>query len=105
MTIETHAAGTEIIRQGAPGDKLYVVRSGRVDVRIAEGQLVRTVATLRDGDIFGEAALLTDHPRNATIVAREPLEVYVLGKTDFHEVVARVPSLKEQLLKVLFQRQ
>jgi putative ABC transport system ATP-binding protein len=105
MTIETHAAGTEIIRQGAPGDKLYVVRSGSVDVRIAEGQLVRTVATLRDGDIFGEAALLTDHPRNATIVAREPLEVYVLGKTDFHEVVARVPSLKEQLLKVLFQRQ
>jgi putative ABC transport system ATP-binding protein len=104
MTLETHAAGTEIVRQGDPGDKFYVIRSGSVDVRVAEPQTVRTVATLGEGDIFGETALLTDQPRNATVVAREPVEVYVLGKTDFRGVVDEVPSFKEQLLKVYFQR-
>ena len=105
MKIETHAAGTEIVRQGEPGDKFYVIRSGSVDVRIAEHHTVRTVATLSDGDMFGETALLTDQLRNATIVARERLEVYVLGKTDFRSVVAGAPSFKQQLLKVLSQRQ
>jgi putative ABC transport system ATP-binding protein len=105
MTIETHAAGTEIVRQGDPGDKFYVIRKGSVDVRVAERGMVRTLATLREGDIFGETALLIDQPRNATIVACEPIEVYVLGKSDFRSVVAGAPSFKEQLLKVLFQRQ
>jgi putative ABC transport system ATP-binding protein len=105
MTVETYAAGAEVVRQGDPGDKFYVIRTGSVDVRIAEGDLGRTVATLNEGDVFGEAALLTDQPRNATVVAREPLEVYVLGKTDFRSVVDGLPSFREQILKVLFHRQ
>jgi putative ABC transport system ATP-binding protein len=105
MRIETYAAGTEVVRQEEPGDKFYVIRTGSVDVRVNEGDMVRTVATLRDGEMFGETALLTDQPRNATIVAREPLELYALGKTDFRAVVDGVPSFKEQLLKALFQRQ
>jgi putative ABC transport system ATP-binding protein len=105
MTIETYAPGADVVRQGDAGGKFYVIRKGSVDVRVAEPDAARTVATLTDGDIFGETALLTDQPRNATVVAREPLELYVLGKTDFQGVVGRVPSFKEQLLKVLFQRQ
>jgi putative ABC transport system ATP-binding protein len=106
MTIEKHPAGAEIVREGETGDKFYVIRSGSVDVRVGEAPTApRTVATLGEGDIFGETALLTDQPRNATVVAREPVEVYVLGKSDFRSVVAGVPSFKEQLLKVLFQRQ
>jgi len=100
MTIETHAAGTEVVRQGDPGDKFYVIRSGSADVRVVERDVVRTVATLKDGDTFGETALLTDQPRSATVVAREPLEVFVLGKTDFPGGVAGVSSFKEHLLKL-----
>jgi putative ABC transport system ATP-binding protein len=99
MTFETRGAGTDIVRQGDPGDKFYVIRRGSVDVRVAGRDMVRTVARLGDSDVFGGTALLTDLPHDATIVAREPLELYVLGKTDFRGVVARVPSFKEHLLK------
>ncbi len=63
------------------------------------------LATLDEGDFFGEAALLTGEPRNATVVATEDVELYVLGKDDFQAVIEASASFKEQLLKVLFERQ
>jgi CRP-like cAMP-binding protein len=60
---------------------------------------------LGPGCCFGEHALITDEPRNATVVAREDLEVYTLGKEDFRNAVATSPSFREQLYKIIFQRQ
>ena len=63
------------------------------------------LATLEEGDFFGEAALLSGEPRNATVVAVDETELYVLGKADFQAVMDSSASFKEQLLKVLFERQ
>jgi putative ABC transport system ATP-binding protein len=63
------------------------------------------LATLEEGDFFGEAALLSGEPRNATVVAVDETELYVLGKADFQAVMEASASFKEQLLKVLFERQ
>jgi putative ABC transport system ATP-binding protein len=102
MTRERHAAGSVLMRKGEIGDKFYLIASGSVDVVIEEGTKVRL---LGPGQFFGEMALLTGQPRTATIVAREELDVYVLGKADFRSVLEASAPFKEQVLKVIFQRQ
>lgn len=105
MVAETHPAGAVIVRQGDPGDKFYVIRSGSVDVIVDENGKRRTVATLGRGDFFGEAALLTGAPRNATVVAKEDVEVYTLGKQEFQAVLRASASFEEEIRKALFERQ
>jgi putative ABC transport system ATP-binding protein len=105
MTSEQHAANTVVIRQGDPGDKFYLLRRGTVDVVAQVGSQTITKATLREGDFFGEAALLTGAPRNASVITREDTILYALGKDDFRAVLAASASLEEELRKALFDRQ
>ncbi|HXT60827.1 MAG TPA: ATP-binding cassette domain-containing protein [Pirellulales bacterium] len=105
MALEQHAAGSTVIRKGDPGDKFYLIREGRAEVVAGDEAHPRRVATLGVGDFFGEAALLTGAPRNATVRALEDLELYALGKQDFDAVIEASASFKEELRKVLFERQ
>ncbi|MGO8749862.1 MAG: ATP-binding cassette domain-containing protein [Thermoguttaceae bacterium] len=105
MKIEKHAAGTAIVVQGDAGDKFYLIRKGSVDVkrRDAQGQ-TSLLAGLGEGAFFGEAALLTGEPRNATVLTREDTEVYTLGKDTFQGVIGASASFEEEIRKALFQR-
>ena len=105
MCAEQRAPGDVIMRQGDPGDKFYLIRRGEVMVVVDDGTQKRVVATLRDGDFFGEQALLTGEPRNATVTAIKTTLLYSLGKDDFRAAVAASASLREELQKVLFERQ
>jgi putative ABC transport system ATP-binding protein len=104
MILEKYPAGTIIMRQGDPGDKFYLIRAGAVDVIVDYETSPRTVATLGKGDFFGEAALLTGEPRNATVIAKEDVQLYTLGKEEFQAVVAASASFEEELRKALFER-
>lgn len=105
VELERFAVGEVVIRQGDPGDKLYVIRSGKAEVSTSKDGEVRQVATLEAGDFFGEAALISGEPRNATVRAAEPLEVYTLGKDDFRRVIDASPTFRDELRRVLFARQ
>jgi putative ABC transport system ATP-binding protein len=106
MTRESFPPQTQIIKQGEPGDKFYLISRGAVDVIIQrDSEEAKTVARLGVGDFFGERALMTDEPRNATVVTREDTGVYSLTKADFKAAMAEHGTLKEQLLKTYFQRQ
>jgi putative ABC transport system ATP-binding protein len=105
MTREEHAPGATIVRQGEAGDRFYVVASGEVEVSVQDlAEPPRIVATAAAGGFFGEASLLTGQPRNATVTARSPVELYSLSKPFFRSALDRSPTFREQLLKVLFQR-
>lgn len=80
----TVAPGEEVVRQGEPGDAFYAIRSGRADV-VRDG---RVVDTSGPGEHFGETALLTDAPRNATVVAHTPMRVFRLSREGFDELLA-----------------
>jgi CRP-like cAMP-binding protein len=62
------------------------------------------VATLGVGDFFGEAALITGEPRNATVVARDDVVLYELKKEDFMAALNASASFNEQLRDVFFKR-
>lgn len=82
-------AGEEIIRQGDAGDYFYIVRDGRCEVtRTSKGRAegIR-LAELGPGDGFGEEALISDNPRNATVRMTVDGTVMRLSKADFHELL------------------
>jgi putative ABC transport system ATP-binding protein len=105
MVRERHRAGSVVFRQGDPGDRFYVIGRGACDILHEEGAESRLIRTLSPGDFFGEVALLTDQPRTATVVARENTVLYWLDQRDFKAVLESSASLKDQVLRVLFQRQ
>jgi CRP-like cAMP-binding protein len=71
---------------------------------IADGTTTRHATTLGQGQVFGEMALLTGQTRNATVVPKGLVEVYTLGKQDFHDAMASSDTMREELIKVFAQR-
>jgi CRP-like cAMP-binding protein/Zn-dependent protease len=80
----TAAHGDELITQGEPGDRFYVIQSGRAEI-VRDGALLDSVSK---GMYFGEVALLRDVPRTATVVASTPMRLFVLDREGFELVVA-----------------
>jgi len=88
MKPEEHKRGNFVVREGEPGDCLYVILSGRLEVRrdYAPGRS-EPVAELGEGEIFGEIALLQGGLRTRSIRARERSVLLALGKADFERLV------------------
>jgi MFS family permease len=84
-------AGEQIVREGEPGDRFYVVASGEVEVA-AEGKALRS---LGPGEYFGEIALLRPVPRTATVIAREDSELLTLDRDEFVGAVTGHPESRE----------
>ena len=101
MSKRHYDAGETIIRTGDLGEEFFLVSDGEVEVIRAD----QKVARLGPGDFFGEVALISGEPRNATVVARNAVDTYVLGKTDFEAALATSPSLRDQLYDIYFMRQ
>jgi len=92
LEARTFPAGSTIFREGDPGDVCYVVESGRVEVRKQHAAAERPLAALGPGEIVGEAALLTETPRDATLVALEDVRLRALRRDD---LLAAVRSMGE----------
>jgi putative ABC transport system ATP-binding protein len=93
-------SGETVIREGEPGEEFFLISDGEVDVVRAEHE----VARLGRGDFFGEVALISGEPRNATVVATEPVDTYVLGKADFQSAIESSATFRDQLHRVYFMR-
>jgi putative ABC transport system ATP-binding protein len=104
MKQESFEPGQAIVRQGEIGDKFYIVESGVVEVTAKKEGLPLTDVMLGPGDFFGEVALLTGAPRNATVTAREPVQVLTLAKEHFDQALQRSKTLEEQLREALYRR-
>lgn len=96
--------GEAIIRQGEIGDRFYLIRTGEVDVTVEKDGETRHLAKLSSGEFFGETALLRGEPRNATVRAREEVELFTLSKDEFLSAVQEHKSFEDQMAKTLFSR-
>ncbi len=88
-------AGDVAIRQGDPGDYYYIIEKGRcnVSVRPASGTQDIKVAELREGDSFGEEALVSDAKRNASVTMATDGRLMRLTKGDFIDLIKK-PALQ-----------
>ncbi|QDV27649.1 ATP-binding cassette domain-containing protein [Aureliella helgolandensis] len=99
---ESFAAGVRVIREGDLGDRFYLIRKGAVAVR--RGPNEAPVAKLKEGDFFGEMALLTGQPRNASVVTLEDTVLYSLRKEQFQVAIAQQASFETEIRTSLFDR-
>ena len=83
-----YPANALVVRRGGPGDAMYFIVSGEVEVRIGPSPIV-----LRDGAFFGEMALLDRRPRSADIVTVTPCTLLVLNVADFYQIAGQQPTL------------
>jgi CRP/FNR family cyclic AMP-dependent transcriptional regulator len=81
--------GAELVRQGEASRGCYVIRAGSVEARVAlPGGGALTVAQFRDGDMFGEMALIERGVVSATVVAQSNVDAWFVGRDDFRALVA-----------------
>jgi HEAT repeat protein len=97
---KTFEAGDVVFAEGEPGDHLYVVLDGEVDV-LKGGE---RVATLGTKECFGEMALLDQSPRSASIRARKELELLAISRDDFQDLLDTHPALARGVIRVLTQK-
>ena len=91
MLMVRYAKGAVICAEGESGDALYLIRSG--GVVITKINWTDAVARLKEGDFFGEMALLFGEPRSATVTTEEETEVFCLAGEDFQRVIRRTPDM------------
>jgi NTE family protein len=98
------AAGDTLMRQGEPGQALYLLVSGRLRVYIEEEQHKRVVREIARGEVVGEMSLYTDAPRSATLVAIRDSVLVSMGKADFNQLLATSPAVSMALTRQIIQR-
>jgi NADH dehydrogenase len=92
MRVEHYEPGELIIGRHEIGRELFVIQKGEVEVKDPDGTLV---ATLSDGEVFGEKALLTDAPRTANVVAKTAVDVLVMTRAGFKALVGQLQPLED----------
>jgi len=96
--------GQIICCQGDPGDHLYVVLDGLVEVVFTTEHGDEVVLnTMGKNGVFGELAVLDGSPRSASVVALEPTSVFMLSRNALLELMRTHPSLVDELLRMLGQ--
>jgi CRP-like cAMP-binding protein len=105
LILRRFGTGETIVRQGDPGDSLYIIRSGEVEV-LAHANSAHNVhiRNLQRPAFFGEMALLTGEPRYATVRARTDVEVLEISREGFHELFKSDPETAAEMREIISLR-
>ena len=97
---EHFETGETVFATGDFGDKVYFIIKGETAVERDAALL----ATLHAGDVFGEAALISNQPRNATIRATGPLDTVAVSREAFQELLMHLPGLNSTMQELMCER-
>jgi putative ABC transport system ATP-binding protein len=100
-TIRHYEPGEMIIHEGDAGEEMFLISEGEVEVLRHDHE----VARLGPAEFFGEGSLITGQPRNATIIAVQPVDVYVVNKHEFDAAMQHSTRFRQQLRRFFARRQ
>ncbi len=96
---ESYQADREVVHEGDPGDRFYLIARGEVSVSVQQPDGARRqIALLRDGDHFGEIALLHNLPRMATVRTTCPTILLSVQQRQFLKLIEGAPDLRDALV-------
>ena len=96
-------AGQIVCKENDPGDSFYIILSGAVEVLSEKAD--QYIATLHEGEFFGEISLLLGTPRTATVKTREDAILFVVERHDLQKLLVEQPNLADQIAQKLSERQ
>ena len=104
--LEEFGPGAMVFRQGQQGDRLYIVKTGVLEILASPdgGSEAVPVAYLGQGEVLGELALLTGSPRTATVRSPEHAVLFTLEKAVFLDLMTSLPAFARNLCLVLARR-
>lgn len=99
-----YPGGEIIIRQGEPGDCMYVIQSGEVEILRDKDDKQIQIAIRKTGDFFGEMALFSREVRSATVKALGDARVLTVDKKNLMKSIQKDPSLAFRIIETLSKR-
>jgi signal transduction histidine kinase len=97
--------GSQIFREGDPGDGLYVIKDGSVQIAHTVGEEVRHIfSQIGPGEIFGEMAVIEDLPRSATAIALTDTRLYFIAREEMRALLQHSPGLAFNFLQEISHR-
>lgn len=102
-----YPAEYQIFKEKEEGDALYILKTGKVNIYQEpkeEGDLPEEKAEIFPGGFFGEMALVSDEPRNASAKTAEDCQVFILSKEDFKKLLDSNPELAQQISATVVDR-
>jgi CRP-like cAMP-binding protein len=100
----TLAPGETVFDEGDPGDQLYVIQSGEIELTRETASQQRVVARLGAGDFFGELGVVLGEPRSSTAVAVSTTRVIALDRETLESMCMDEPSIAMRMIRVLVSR-
>lgn len=106
VTLELFPANHTVFNEGEPGDSFYIIKSGMVRVfhPASDSDEEKEVAMLGDNDFFGEMALISEKPRNASTRTVEETQCFKLAKDDFIQLVSSNPNMASRISSEFLKR-
>jgi uncharacterized membrane protein len=105
MSLREAPPGTLLFKMGDPGDAMYLIEGGRVRIYIHDGDGENlTLAELRNGDFFGEMAIVDGKPRSANAAVMEHACLAVLARDDFLRFVRGNPDVALEMVSAISER-
>ncbi len=101
LELKDYDYGFPIVQKGEPGENLYIILSGLVEVIDVEGVALNEMTA---GDVFGEMSLLTGERVSATIMAVEPCRIATMNQKNFRHILQRFPALQVFFYKLMVRR-
>jgi CRP-like cAMP-binding protein len=92
--------GAELTDQGRPGLECFVILEGRAGVVVGEDH----VATLEQGSMVGEMALIDHRPRSATVIAETPMTLLAFDTKAFSKMLDEMPTARQKVMALLNDR-
>jgi signal transduction histidine kinase len=106
ITLEReYAAGQAVFHEGDPGDGMYVVKAGQVEISgVLSGDQRRVFSQIGPGGLFGEMAVIEHRPRSASAIASQATTVYFIPRGEMLAFIERSPGLAMSMLQLISQR-
>lgn len=95
--------GETILKEGETGDKMYIIKSGSVNVYVEDPRTERKrlLAILGKEDHFGEIALFSDNTRSATVVARDDTDLLILSREQLENILSKDKDIALKIYKAM----